>query len=96
MKNLSDYFRSINSSYARDCVENRVRLNSDLCPKVAKFVSHLSGPHIGTQGMQSNLSLGEKVQALRELSAWFTVLADDLAEIDPLRASRCCDRLTLV
>lgn len=93
MQDFTDDFGAINSTDARHGVEDSVSLNSDLGPKVSEFVCHLGGPHIGTQRMKRDFSLREGVQALRELGARLAVLADDLAQVNPLRAGLLGDRL---
>lgn len=56
MKDLPDYFRAIDASYARDCVENRIRMHGDLGSQVSEFVGHLGQ----TQARKSQINEPKK------------------------------------
>lgn len=94
MQHFTDDFCTVNATDTRHRVEYGVGLDGDLGPKVSKFLCHLGGPNIGAQGGQGYFAFRDLVQFLRKIGAGFAMLADNLADVDPLRASSFSDRLT--
>lgn len=88
-------FADVNAVPGADLDQRLMPVRIQLRPNVLAIQGHLGGPHVGTQRMERYLSLGEGMQALRELGARLAVFADDLAQVNPLRAGLLGDRFTL-